>query len=84
MSSPAAATMPHPRGASVPSSPQPRTSVNTTAISTAAQAIRWASTSTGTAGASSGQNAGNSPQIVYAPTAAATPRPSSPVPATCP
>ena len=41
--------------------------------------IRWASTSTGTAGASSGQNAGNRPQIEYAPIAAATPRRSSSV-----
>ena len=43
-------------------------------MSTSVQTIRWARTSIGDAGSSSGQNAGNSPQMTCAPTPSATPR----------
>lgn len=46
----------------------------TTAISTRVHRIRWASTSIGAAGSRSGQNAGKSPHVAYAPTPRTTPR----------
>jgi len=80
ISAPATATIAQPRGRSARSCDQPRVTLITATMRTAVHMIRWASTSTGAAGSSSGQNAGNRPQIEYAPMAAATPRRSSSVP----
>jgi hypothetical protein len=48
-----------------------RATVMTPSIPISVQAIRCATDSTASAGASSGQNAGDRPQSVYAPSAAA-------------